>query len=579
MTQTIQLQSVGRVAAVEASELKAGDVRAYNFGSTGLVVKVIEKSAKTLSVITYENGKYYISDIRKTTLVAIAKRDQDVSMHMPQEAAGRKGMVDVSEYFQVEEAVEVTEEIKTTEKIAVKSITITATEAGKEFDGLVLNSFFDAQIAVMRMSSEATNYYNKTWFTVEWTDGRTHEGRIDIEAKDGMKTNAIGEHVRGFYEYLAGENKPSSWTEEEYRNNLKHIYKMDEEKTDEIKEILNTYMLEDIKEEVSQTVENDSVIDEVEVVEVAIEKTEEVQDIGYKLNEEKQGIELYFNSKPAQETIETLKANKFRWSRRGFWYAKQSDSTIELAEKLTNQKETVKVVNEPVSYPEVEINDNENYTIDQSLQDREHDSNWLFRTKKINHNEVLQQTFKEYTGKVKEIVDTTDNGYIVYKLKSSLQRFKKKYHDNYIKCLSNKASQPHWAVSGRGNLNSSKYNKTVSSYDRLLSESVEIVNDMDKAIQKAKRDIKKLEKETVKKAVSNVSIDEYTFRTITKSTETHEKIRMYELDGYYIAKTWGTFRIYFNNKEVHAMKTNETLKDAKQYVIYLLQKEKDAVTA
>jgi hypothetical protein len=83
---TIQLQSIGHVPAIAASEVREGDVKMYNFGYTALIVKVIEKTAKTLSIITFENGKYYMSDVRKTSLVAIVKRDQDVSEHRPTEA-------------------------------------------------------------------------------------------------------------------------------------------------------------------------------------------------------------------------------------------------------------------------------------------------------------------------------------------------------------------------------------------------------------------------------------------------------------------------------------------------------------
>lgn len=104
----IRLQGVGMVNAIPAEEMRAGDIRMFNFGATELVIKVIEKSEKTLTVISYnnDNGKYYIYDIRKTTPVAIIKRDQDVSMHKPQYAekvSGRnKGMIDVSEYFKDE---------------------------------------------------------------------------------------------------------------------------------------------------------------------------------------------------------------------------------------------------------------------------------------------------------------------------------------------------------------------------------------------------------------------------------------------------------------------------------------------
>lgn len=55
------------------------------------------------------------------------------------------------------------------------------------------------------------------------------------------------------------------------------------------------------------------------------------------LNQELNGVELYFDSKPVQQIIDTLKANKFRWS--GFkscWYAKQNEKTLKLAQEMTS---------------------------------------------------------------------------------------------------------------------------------------------------------------------------------------------------------------------------------------------------
>ncbi|WP_182004625.1 LPD25 domain-containing protein [Priestia aryabhattai] len=315
---------------------------------------------------------------------------------------------------------------------------------------------------------------------------------------------------------------------------------------------------------------NESASETVEV------ETPAASEIAYKLNEERNGVEIYFNEKPSEEVRSLLKANKYRYSSRAkCWYAKQSDKTIELAEQLSNGS----VNNETVTYEDVNIDDCTEYTVSQELVNRENDSNWIFRREKKDHNKDLQEHFIDYTNKVKEIVSTTDKESIIYNLKSSLQRYKKKYHETYVKQLTVKANNPSWAVTGRAGRNMNRYNKEMDRSNKLMFELVELTSNMDKAIEKAKRDIKKLEKEAVKNEVSNVSVDGYTFKTITKTTDTHKNIRMYELNGYYIAKTWGAFRIYFNNKEVHAMKTNETLKDAKQYVVYLLQKEKDAVTA
>lgn len=53
------------------------------------------------------------------------------------------------------------------------------------------------------------------------------------------------------------------------------------------------------------------------------------------LNNEKNGIEIRFEGKPAAEIIESLKANGFRWSnKQKMWYAKQNDKTIVFANSI-----------------------------------------------------------------------------------------------------------------------------------------------------------------------------------------------------------------------------------------------------
>ncbi len=49
-----------------------------------------------------------------------------------------------------------------------------------------------------------------------------------------------------------------------------------------------------------------------------------------------------------------------------------------------------------------------------------------------------------------------------------------------------------------------------------------------------------------------------------------EKKRVYVYGEWFICKTWGAFRIFIKNKEVHTMLTTETLNDAKKYATYLI---------
>ena len=51
------------------------------------------------------------------------------------------------------------------------------------------------------------------------------------------------------------------------------------------------------------------------------------------LNNELNGVELYFEGKPMVEVLNNLKDNKFRWNRtKKCWYAKQNENTIKVAE-------------------------------------------------------------------------------------------------------------------------------------------------------------------------------------------------------------------------------------------------------
>jgi hypothetical protein len=66
--------------------------------------------------------------------------------------------------------------------------------------------------------------------------------------------------------------------------------------------------------------------------------------VAIKINEELNGIELYFTSKPEQTVLSNLKSNGFRWS--GFkkcWYTKQSEKAFKIVNNLNGEtKEEVK---------------------------------------------------------------------------------------------------------------------------------------------------------------------------------------------------------------------------------------------
>lgn len=59
------------------------------------------------------------------------------------------------------------------------------------------------------------------------------------------------------------------------------------------------------------------------------------------LNNEKNGIELYFEVKPGKNVLDVLKANKFRWhSVKKCWYAKNNEYNMKVAENINSGKIT-----------------------------------------------------------------------------------------------------------------------------------------------------------------------------------------------------------------------------------------------
>ncbi len=55
-------------------------------------------------------------------------------------------------------------------------------------------------------------------------------------------------------------------------------------------------------------------------------------------NKEKNGIELKFRSRPSEEILDTLKANRFRWSKfQKIWYARQTPQAIKTAERIAGK--------------------------------------------------------------------------------------------------------------------------------------------------------------------------------------------------------------------------------------------------
>lgn len=70
----------------------------------------------------------------------------------------------------------------------------------------------------------------------------------------------------------------------------------------------------------------------------------------FEINKELNGIEVIFESKPAQAVIDSLKSNGFRWHRvKKLWYAKNTKERLALVESITGTKRETEKENKEAS--------------------------------------------------------------------------------------------------------------------------------------------------------------------------------------------------------------------------------------
>lgn len=300
-------------------------------------------------------------------------------------------------------------------------------------------------------------------------------------------------------------------------------------------------------------------------------------------NDEKNGIELHFEKKPSSEIIQALKVVGFRWSKRGFWYAKQTEEIINFIKCFENgtcEPVTVQTAaEEKINISDMD--DLESYKIDESICKMEND-NSFFRRKDRNQNEELQDTLKQFNDKMKELIlelpDENKNYYF-----KRAQSLKKKYTENFTAYLRHKALNPSWMVTGRSGLNVRKYENAMRKHDNLLQTLVETGNNMNDLIVKAQKVISKIEKEkrinTVNEKIATEA-KEITIRREKKKiniahgmhvgifTDGNFETTAYNAnDEIYIINMWGAWR-YFNKtgKEIETDFKFNTLTQAKKYI-------------
>lgn len=350
-------------------------------------------------------------------------------------------------------------------------------------------------------------------------------------------------------------------------------------------EILNNdwrmpvFMDEETAEETTTATE-ETATEETEAEESEIIISENVEIV---YNDEKNGIELHFEKKPSSEIIQALKVVGFRWSKRGFWYAKQTEEIINFIKCFENgtcEPVTVQTAaEEKINISDMD--DLESYKIDESICKMEND-NSFFRRKDRNQNEELQDTLKQFNDKMKKLIlelpDENKNYYF-----KRAQSLKKKYTENFTAYLRHKALNPSWMVTGRSGLNVRKYENAMRKQDNLLQTLVDTGNNMNNLIEKAQKIISKIEKEKRINAVNEQIAAEAKEITIKREKKkinvshgmhvgiftdgTWETTAYNANDKIYIINMWGAWR-YFNKtgKEIETDFKFNTLTQAKKYI-------------
>lgn len=336
----------------------------------------------------------------------------------------------------------------------------------------------------------------------------------------------------------------------------------------------------------------ESVVNEIEDSETTIQfETVEVvsNSITMKLNDEKNGVELYFTDKPSEEIRTQLKSNGFKWSRfNKCWYAKQNENTLTLAETLSSGNiETLEVVN-PFEIELVEFVDIAQFKINEDTEKCLIDNSLINNGKEVGREtKQLQSTLSNILEITKEVIEIADSNYSKNTLINGFNAFCERYTRELNSYLYQRSINPSWAVTGRGGLNVTRYNKKQDQLNNKMLKVVEMLEKQKSILEKYKRKFKQNEEYKTKKAIEHAinNLDDVSLSFSTQKREMDYygykyNTRSYESPNYFFMNIAGCFRIFerTTSKEVHSMKTNDKLNDAKKYVMYLeIQRVKQAI--
>lgn len=318
----------------------------------------------------------------------------------------------------------------------------------------------------------------------------------------------------------------------------------------------------------------------IEVNEVTETDTNETTGTTYKLNEEKNGVEIFFTDKPSEEVRDSLKANGFRWSKYNkCWYAKQSDKTISLAESLASESVSEIEEIQPLEIELVEFIDITDFKISEETEKRLIDNSLFGDRRKENYEtRQLQTTLSSLLNETKAVIELTDNNYYKNKLIEGFNSFCKRYTNEMGGYLYQKSINPSWAVTGRGNINVDRYNKKQDAIFNKMGKCVEMLDKQQATLKKYKNRFESEKvyktKQAIQHAIDNLENVTLSFETKKREIEYYGykyNTRSYESPNYFMMKLAACYRIFdrTTGKEVHSMKTTDKLTDAKKHVLYL----------
>lgn len=326
--------------------------------------------------------------------------------------------------------------------------------------------------------------------------------------------------------------------------------------------------------------------EQTEAIEVVQNETietvqaESTQEITYKLNDEKNGVEIYSTDKPSEEVRDSLKVNGFRWSKYNkCWYAKQSEKTLALAESLAGVNVSKVEDVQPFEIELHEFVEITNYKISEETEKRLID-NSLFGDRRTVGRETneLQATLSNLLEETKQVIELTDNNYYKNKLIDGFNSFCDRYTREMANYLYQRSVSPSWAVTGRGNINVDRYNKKQDAIFNKMGKVVEMLDKQQSILKKYKNRFESEKvyktKQAIQNAIDNLETTSLSFETRKREIEYYGyryNTRSYESPNYFMMKVAACYRIFdrTTGKEVHSMKTTDKLTDAKKHVLYL----------